>query len=194
MEASQNIQFAFQSAMGEASFTLEQFLVQLATGTETFSSSLAGLARGLAGAVLGGLSQFAAGEAAKHLAAAFGMQAFATGFIALGQVANASAAALSSKQHFLAAAKWTAVAAVAGAGASLARGGGGTGAGAAGGGGAGRNTEPVANPRDFRQEIHVHLEGELAVTDVQLQRKVFWLNKLGQELMPAGESRVEIHR
>ncbi|HSH46186.1 MAG TPA: hypothetical protein VK966_10035, partial [Longimicrobiales bacterium] len=118
------------------------------------------LGRGVGGAFLGGLAEFASGKIAQNLAAAAEMYAFAFAGVAVPGLTNPVAAKAAAMGHLKAAGLWSVVAGAAGAGqATLAGGGrgglsGGVPTGASDIGGRIADRQQAPGP-----EIHIYVDG-----------------------------------
>lgn len=178
-EAAYQMASAFQDA-----FTL------MAREGATLGNLIEGIGRGMAGALLSGLAEYAEGKAAENIAAALEATAYALGFVSHGNFASASAAWASAAEHTAAAVAWSALAGGAGAGR----------AGVTGGAGAippstrdvgfdtarGAIPDPTPiiieiDPFDPRNPVHAKGIGEAAALDVRLSG--------GRTLLSAGGRR-----
>lgn len=114
---------AIGAAMGVTGAWQDAFSVLFEEGAN-LRDFMGELGAGIAGAMLGGLAEFASGKVAENIAAALEAAAYALGFSSHGNFASASAAWSAAAQHGAAATAWSALAGASGAGQSAVAGGG----------------------------------------------------------------------
>lgn len=149
------------------------------------------LFRGLGGAAMGAVADWASAKMAESVASAFSATAEGLMFAARGDP-RAAAAFASAKTHGVAAAKWAVLAGAAGAGQSAVAGGGRGGVSGGIPSGArdanGRTLDEVRGP-----ETHIHLHGDFDALNPRVQEVVHVAGELGRQAF-GGNVKVTHHR
>lgn len=168
------------AAMGVAGAWQDAFSLLFEEGAN-LEDFMGELASGIAGAMLGGVAEFASGKVAENMAAALEAAAYALGFGAKGLFPNAAAAWSAAAQHTAAAGAWGALAGGAGAGQGAVAGGG---RGGLSGGvptGARDIGGRIADRQRGESETHIHMYGDFDALNPRVQQVVHGAYELGRQ-------------